>query len=66
MANGQWEIGKILTIRHGPFPISHQAGFFQRPVNAWPPHRMLSRPPGISSGSESDHDKRRVFQPCAA
>jgi hypothetical protein len=23
-------MGKTLTICHGPFPISHQAGFFQR------------------------------------
>jgi hypothetical protein len=28
MAHGQWEMGRILTICHGPFPISHQAGFF--------------------------------------
>jgi hypothetical protein len=32
--NGKWAMGngKTLTICHGPFPISHQAGLFQQPA----------------------------------
>jgi hypothetical protein len=33
--------GKILTICHRPFPISDQAGFFQRPAGG-SPNRMES------------------------